>query len=351
MTNSIANLATTPKKEVRKVLFIGDPHLKINRFELSTKFLTWVTEAIIKTKPDLVVNLGDTFDTHAVLRSEVIGEFMKHVDIVLEAGIPYVYLLGNHDMFKPNDSTYHALRHLKGKIPNFYIVDEDTDLFGMSFVPYKPKEEMFPTRTLPICVAHQTFKGADYGDIVMQKGVDSEAVSADIIISGHVHKKQVLGKVVYPGSPFSQGVKDINQVKGLLVLNTETLDQTFIECPLPKWRGITCEIGPSFSVEDLHATLGTELTSTDHWFVDVTGPKAEIDGYFDSKQWKAISTGIDVKKRANYTDKEKKQIKLKARSMDSIISEYFAKIYSGSLDKTTLTKRALDVLLKVRQGK
>ena len=62
-----------------RILFIGDPHLKINRFDLATKFLTWLDALIEKEKPDLVVNLGDTFDTHAVLRSEVMNIFMAHV--------------------------------------------------------------------------------------------------------------------------------------------------------------------------------------------------------------------------------------------------------------------------------
>ena len=76
-----------------KVLFIGDPHLKIGRFDLAVSFLTWLNKLIVEQKPDLVVNLGDTFDTHAVLRSEVLNEFMNHVYQVLRLDIPYVYLV------------------------------------------------------------------------------------------------------------------------------------------------------------------------------------------------------------------------------------------------------------------
>src|ERR1700680_1554966 len=105
-------------------LFIGDPHLKINRFDLATSFLNWLNKLIEEQKPDLVVNLGDTFDTHAVLRSEVLNEFMKHVYGVLSQKIPYVYLVGNHDMYKPNDPKYHAMLPFKNRIKDFYVVDE-----------------------------------------------------------------------------------------------------------------------------------------------------------------------------------------------------------------------------------
>src|ERR1035437_4726439 len=122
-------------KAMAKVLFIGDMHLKINRFDLALRFLTWLDKLIEEQKPDLVVNLGDTWDTHAVLRSEVACEFMKHVYKTLEQSIPYVYLLGNHDQYRPGDSKYHAMLPYKGKIPNLYVIDTPQDLFNMTFVP------------------------------------------------------------------------------------------------------------------------------------------------------------------------------------------------------------------------
>src|SRR6478736_5361700 len=124
----------------KKILFVGDPHLKITRFELAKTFLSWLNTTIATIKPDLVVNLGDTFDTHAVVRSEIQNEFFGHVEYVCDTlGIPYVYLLGNHDMFKPNDSRYHALRSFKGAIPGFTVIDEITELDGITYVPYQVK--------------------------------------------------------------------------------------------------------------------------------------------------------------------------------------------------------------------
>ena len=142
-----------------KILLIGDPHLKITKFDLSKKFLNWLGQLIVDQRPDLVVNLGDTFDTHAVLRSEVMTEFMNHVNSVLTV-CPYVYLVGNHDQYKPNDSRYHALSHLKNKIPGFTIVDEVMNINDITYVPYMHNPDLFPKITKPICIAHQTFKGA-----------------------------------------------------------------------------------------------------------------------------------------------------------------------------------------------
>ena len=330
-----------------KVLFIGDPHLKITRFEQATKFLTWLNTTISIIKPDLVVNLGDTFDTHAVLRSEIITEFMKHVRCTLQLNIPYVYLVGNHDMYKPNDAKYHALLPFKGAMDNFFVVDSTTDLFDMTFVPYQHAQSNFPSKTIPICVAHQTFKGADYGDITTQDGVDADSVAADIIISGHIHKRQSLGpKVVYPGSPFSQSVNDVDQIKGLLLFDTESYQQQFVPCPMPMWRMVKLDM--EIGADDIKTILEKELNSTDHWVVQISGPKPEIVGLINSTAYKNLIKGKDVKFKPIFTDKEKRKAQIEALSMEHIISEYVAKVYDGNLDRNIVKDTALDILKKTR---
>lgn len=311
---------------------------------------------ISSTSPDLVVNLGDTFDTHAVVRSEVLSEFIRHVKFVGSLKIPYVYVLGNHDMYKPTDSKYHALLPFKGTIENFHIIDEVVDLFGMTFVPYQAKPENFPTRTLPLCVAHQTFQGADYGDVTTREGVMAEGVAGcEYIVSGHIHKHQILGggrtTVCYPGSPFSQSANDVNQVKGLILFDTETYKYEFIRCPLPMWHKLTAEVERPEDLQNFHSILESQINSEDHWLIDLTGPKAEIQGYLKSKPLRDVISGIDVKIKTHYTDKDKRAVKIEAHSMEHIISEYVVKVYSGSIDKSTLEQKALEVLSTVRTTK
>jgi DNA repair exonuclease SbcCD nuclease subunit len=337
-----------------KVLFIGDPHLKINRFDLAKSFLSWINGIILKEKPDLVVNLGDTFDTHAVVRSEVMTEFMNHVSSTIKT-CPYVYLLGNHDQYKPNDSKYHALKHLKAKIKDFYVIDEVVDLYGITFVPYVHNPEEFPKQTLEICVAHQTFKGADFGDITTKDGVDASSVhGAQLIISGHIHKRQRMAtggqEVLYCGSPFSQSSSDINQIKGVSIIDTLSLKEQFIPCPLPMWKGLSYEITESFSADDIHEDLMQQLNDIDHWIVEITGPKAEVLGYVGSKKAKSLTTGRDLKIKPVFTDKEKKQIRIEAVSLGNIVSEYIDKVYKGSLDKDILKAESLKLLESANNG-
>jgi len=338
---------------VSKILFIGDPHLKINRFELATQFLAWLNKTIAEVKPDVVVNLGDTFDTHAIVRSEVLCEFMDHVEHVLALNIPYVYLLGNHDMYKPNDAKYHILKPFKNKIKNFYVIDEIQELFGMTFVPYQHNPDNFPRETLPICVAHQTMLGADYGAIRANDGVPPHSIrGCELLISGHIHTKQrvlpVAGQgpeVIYVGSPFSQSASDVDQIKGVTLFDSATYGETFYQAPLPAWRRLHVVVSQRATLENVQEMVDQDIKgSKDHWVLELEGPKAEIVGYLGSKQYRDSVKDVDVKVKTTFTDKEKKKISIEAKSMESIISDYVVKVYSGSLDKTKLLEVAKSVL-------
>lgn len=331
-----------------KLLLIGDPHLSISKFDLSCKFLKWIGDTAKAVSPDLIVNLGDTFHNHAVLRSEIMGEFKKHISDLTKIA-PYVYVLGNHDMYKPNDSKYHALQTFED-MEGFILVDERTDMFGISFIPYIPDMSIFPLDTDKICVAHQTFVGADYGFYRPDLGVDADKVEADIIISGHIHKRQSFGKVIYPGTPFAQNADDVNQSKGIMIFDTDTYSYSFIESPLPKWYSLDFNISQELSIEDMHKSIVDSINTVDNWLITITAPKAELSAYIGSEDVRELKKSASIRFRPSYSDKEKHtKIKIRSSSVDEIVSEYVDRIYKGSVDKSIVKAKALEVLAKIHK--
>lgn len=332
------------------ILFIGDPHLKITRFDLAVNFLKWASQKILELKPDIVVNLGDTFDTHAVVRSELLKEFRNHVQVIVDQGIAYYYVLGNHDFYKPTSSKYHALQSMEGFHKDFVIVDKRLDFDNITMVPHCPNFKEFPLDTKEICIAHQTFLGADYGYIRPDVGVNADDVAAEIIISGHIHMRQEFGKVIYPGTPYSQSIDDINQIKGLLLFDTETYKRTFVQSPMPMWKGLKFVLGDE-TIDEIHSHIEETINKQDHWTIEITGPKAEVIAYRDSKQYIKAIDGCDVKFKPVFVDNEKRSaVKIEAVSMEHILPEYVDKVYQGTVDKKVVVNKALEVLTKVRQG-
>jgi len=334
-----------------KVLFCGDKHLKINRFDLAKSFLSWLNEQLVIVKPDLYVCLGDDMDGHSIICSQLLAELRFHFDYILSLGIPIIYVVGNHDGFRPNSITYHALQSMVGIHKNFYVIDKVQDLFGMTFVPFIYDPLLFPTRTLPICVAHQTFRGSDYGAIITKDGVDSTLLKGtEIVISGHIHKRQRFqaskdsADILYVGSPFSQSASDINQVKGISIFDTETYAEIFIQCPMPMWRSASFTVDPVYTLECIHNDLMYTLNDTDHWVIELTGPKAELIGYLGSKGSREILAKKNIKVKTVFTDKEKKLIQIKATSINLIIGEYIDKVYTGAIDRELLKKTTLGII-------
>lgn len=335
-----------------KILVIGDVHHKITKFQLGCQFLRWLETTIRDRRPDCVVHLGDHFDGHSVLRSEVLAEFKHLVDAVTALNIRFYYIIGNHDQFRPNDSRYHALQALKDTNPLFVVIDSPFHIpeCKLSFIPFIHDITKFPTETQDICFAHQTFLGADYGYMRPDVGVDPNAITANLIISGHVHTRQEFGKVIYPGSAYAQSANDINQAKGLLLFDTETYAREFIECPLPQWRRVERVITPEYTIDMLHEELKILLVPQHHWVISLIGSKSEISSYIQSTRYQDIVVGIDVQLKTQFTDAVKRRVQIGVASSEQIVQEYIERIYSGSIDKELLLHNALDILKKVRSS-
>ena len=326
------------------ILIIGDAHIKATNLELGRQFLDWQIALVDKHKPEMVVNLGDFFDGHSILRAEILAEYRRFVDSITARGIDYWHVLGNHEMFKPNDASYHALQSMKGLNPKFHVVDYIEEFGDYTFVPYCVKTESFPLQTTSIVFAHQTFTGADFGHgFRPDNGIDADTISADLIISGHIHGRQTVGKVIYPGSPLSNSADDVDQVKGVHLLDPKTFKLTFIESPFPKWRSYT---GPG----DLHSinSLAQFIDKDPNvkWIFNVAGPRAEITAILDSKEFKALKERTIIRVRAQYTDIEGAKVKIQALSAENAIDQYIDCIYDGAIDKTLLKEQAKKLMKK-----
>jgi DNA repair exonuclease SbcCD nuclease subunit len=317
-----------------RILLLGDPHLKISRFNESVELLKWFNTLVLEIKPDLVVNLGDTMDTHGVLRSELMYEFKRHVEECV-AVCPYIYVIGNHDLHRVNSYRYHALQSFS--IPGMKVVDEITDLYNITFVPYTHDLTQFPMNTKSICIAHQTFVGCDYGYYRPDVGVDADKCNAEIIISGHVHKRQNFGKVYYPGTPSAHDLNDIDQIKGVDLFDTETYEFSFFPSPFPNYKSLTYNLSSGSSIEEIHNDLLQTLNDKDYWIVKLKGPKPEIIAYMKSKDWLKLQKKYNTRIKPEFVSGEKvERVKIKSADIYNIVDEYIDKVYDGALDKDVL---------------
>jgi DNA repair exonuclease SbcCD nuclease subunit len=310
-----------------RILFIGDPHIRHTHLSEGIALLKWVESVAEEKKPDLIVNLGDTLDTHSIIRSEVLSTVNDHVDRVRDLKIPMVMVLGNHDMHKPNSSRYHALEVFKGR-RDLLVADTIMVVDGITYIPYLPDPSSWPRIATDIAVTHNTFIGADYGFRLADQGIPVDQVRCDLVVSGHIHKHQTIQSVLYPGTPMSTGASDANQVKGLTIIDTNSLDREFIESPFPMWRTL-----------DFYVNGETELnlSEKDIWTVKLIGPRAEIKAFLESKNVQAIKKTTKVIFKTEFTDSIRvAKTSISAPTPSAMVDQYVDKVYSGSLDRDLL---------------
>lgn len=315
-----------------KILFIGDPHLRHTHLQLSRDLLSWVEKVYEENRPDIVVNLGDTFDTHSIIRSEVLCLFNDHIYRMSKAmrnNSYYVCLLGNHDQYKPNSSEYHAFKPFSS-ISNVVVADSVLQLDNITYVPYVHSRELWPETKTSIVVTHNTFIGADYGYKKADHGIETKDVHADIVISGHVHKRQVLdSKIHYVGTPYAMSATDADQIKGLTLFDTETYKFDFIDSPFPIYKTID---------QATHDPL-PDLDSFNHWIMTLKGPKIEIKSILESKQMNLLKKRCSLTIKTESTDRIKSdRVSILSKDISCMLDEYLNKVYKGNQDRDQLKK-------------
>jgi DNA repair exonuclease SbcCD nuclease subunit len=206
-----------------KVLVIGDPHIKKNNIQEIDEMVKSVLDTAKTLSPDIIVNLGDTLDQHAMVHTDPLNRALGFIMELSKISPTYV-LIGNHDLQSNNGcflTTDHAFNAMK-YIPNVFIIDTPrmVTVGDNNFVmcPYVYPGRLFealktittPENASPVTAyfLHQELKGVKLGIINSSIG-DEWPESMPLAISGHIHDYQrPQPNIVYPGTPIQHGFGD-----------------------------------------------------------------------------------------------------------------------------------------------
>lgn len=338
-----------------KILCVGDLHLSHTRLPLCINVLKWIASVIVKHKPDAVVYLGDTFDCHAVIRSECLGIWTSHLRDTLDYCTTY-WIAGNHEFFKPNDSTYNALIPFSAwKHKHLHVITKPIEIDGLGFVPYLTHHESWKEITSgfesTISFTHNTFLGADLGSRIAESGIGEQEVSGDLIVSGHIHKRQQLSmgrsshatSVLYPGTPYSWSANDVDMTKGLTMLDTDTLQTKFLESPFPTWRKVEVDVAASTEI-----SIPDRVRPEDHLLLQLVGSRAAIKpilagGLLDALRSKYASASVSTK----FLDSAKSTAGLNTVSTSSLsdtVQSFMSRVYKGTANPEDVKRVVLNAL-------
>ena len=312
----------------------------------------YLSNLIDELRPDLIVNLGDTFDQHTVTSYDidVASEFFKCFRYL---NIPHLVLVGNHEMI---NADFNAIKILSN-INNITVITEPTktgtstllcdnnnnEQISLAFMPYMESRDITEFPDGDFLFSHLDIMGMKIrGDYEMETGVTSNQLSKyKLVFNGHIHKSSIKGNVINVGSISTHSFSDDNDsVPQCYIFDTDTLNLT-------SFKPTMCPLFRKFEIKDdlseLHSYI-SGLDSNYKYILQVSCPfdlKEDVKQELDNSN-NVIASRLNV--RADKTKKAEENVDIAVESNVDV-----KKSFIEFLDTTDL-KYPKDLYLEVLGG-
>lgn len=211
----------------RRLVIVGDPHAVVEELDDCRRLVDGVVELCRESQATTVLWLGDLFNTHAIVRVEVLAFWQETFSRLVDLGVQNVALVGNHDLPQSGAAGCHSLMTFDPAL--VHVIDTPRFLEGshIALLPYMEAEEMrawlaqHPEVQGLFC--HQTWAGATYDNgFYAPDGVDTALLPPEAwVVSGHIHTPQSLGRVWYPGAPRWRTISDADVDRAIYALDVD----------------------------------------------------------------------------------------------------------------------------------
>ena len=223
-----------------KKIYMGDPHVKPNNLEESDKLMDFVVGCSMTGMVDELVILGDLYDTHNIVRLEVIKFWNKWFQMLSsqcfkpQKRFRTIVLVGNHDISGNYSDDFSALHTAMPLENEYFKIVSDPYLDGIyGYLPYIHSNEKFVEEAnrlaeqgAKVLVSHPNFEGAVYDNGTgVVGGISPDLLSNDYtqLIGGHIHTQMEYGCVWYPGNSRWLTKSCANKEKGIWLVDHDDL--------------------------------------------------------------------------------------------------------------------------------
>lgn len=191
-----------------KTAVIGDPHLSDVARDLYRDHLFRDLPGMLKKlKVTHTIILGDLTDAKDRHSGRLVNMIVQHV-MALQLLGPVDVLMGNHDYENPDQPFFGFLDYLPDV--TYHSKPERTKLPGVGNVQwlphtydYKRDWKNIKFHKSDLCIAHNTFQGADLGHKLADDGIPTNVLPHDRVLCGDVHQPQKIDNVTYVGAPYT----------------------------------------------------------------------------------------------------------------------------------------------------
>jgi hypothetical protein len=135
------------------------------------------------------------------------------------------FLVGNHDLFFRDKRDVHSVEWAK-HLPNIILIDDIFTAGDVTITPWLVGDEykklknisskyLFSHMELPSFLMNAMVAMPDHGELQT-----SHLTQFDYVFTGHFHKRQQKGNVIYIGNAFPHNYSDVNDdARGMMILD------------------------------------------------------------------------------------------------------------------------------------
>ena len=203
-------------------------------------FFPYLKKNNIKT----VVDMGDTFDNRRFVELTTIDWARKNFyDKLQKLGCKVHTIVGNHTAFYKNSNHINTPELLLQSYSNVSVYPDPTEVelegLPVLFIPWINNDneektlQMISKSKSKIVMGHLELNGfvAHKGHIMEDAREPNIFNKFHKVFSGHYHTRSDNGKVFYIGNPYEIYFNDVDEVRGFMVFDTETLEHNYIDNP------------------------------------------------------------------------------------------------------------------------
>lgn len=259
-----------------KVLFTADIHIKLGQKNVPVDWaknrydLLWKEFERCQEQAEVFVIGGDVFD-----KLPNMEELEVYFDLINHCSIPTIIYSGNHEAIKKNTTFMSNLAKATNKMnKNVIVIDDYYSDYGIEFVPYNKLKDFeqgkhpWPDGGSILCTHVR-------GEIPphVQPEVNLDIFKDwDVVLAGDLHSYENSQRnILYPGSPVTTSFHRNSVDTGVILLDNDTLDHTWIKLKVPQL------IRKTVGVNDPKPP-----TEYDHTIYQVEGDMQELGGLEDS---------------------------------------------------------------------
>jgi DNA repair exonuclease SbcCD nuclease subunit len=300
-------------------------------------FVDWFIEEAKKEQCDTCIFLGDWHHNRNTINLTTLDSSLKCLEKLGAAFDQFFWFPGNHDLFYKDKRDVHSSafgRH----IPGVTVVDRVTTLDDVTLVPWLVGDEwktmkdlksryVFGHFELPSFYMNAMVQMPDHGEL--QRG---DLSSPEYVFSGHFHKRQHKGNVVYIGNAFPHNFADTwDDDRGMMFMEWGGVPQYRNWPDAPKFRSLKL----SRLIEEKDTLMQSKMYLKVNLDIDISFEEANFikETFVKEHDVREISL---IQDKDNVDILVEDQTDAKFESVDQIVTEQLVNIESDAFDKSTL---------------